>query len=238
MKSTLEHDQVPNPKLYDFAIHKLVAPFVRLYGGVHYQGGEVLQKQQGGFILAPAHRSQLDILATGLLVHEAIGAQVHFMGKQELWKLMGVRRLFSELGAFPVDRSRSLPPETQQHIGKVLDNAGVICIYPEGTRKKGNIIQPGSLKESVAVLAAKYQVPLIPVGISGTEKGGRRPITLAVGEPVDVPALTPEPPLSDLQALRARRPIMAELYPKLQAAQDEAVAMRLAMRPDIAPVPH
>ncbi|HET9174630.1 MAG TPA: lysophospholipid acyltransferase family protein [Candidatus Saccharimonadales bacterium] len=229
MKSNLAYAPVPRPGLYDAAIHSVVAATLRTFGPLHTTGSDVLAQQEGGFILAPAHRSQLDILAIGAMAHHAIGAQVHFLGKQELWTkpyMVGTRRVFSALGAIPVDRSKPLPNETRVRIGSILERAGVICIYPEGHRMRGDTFPPKSLKDTVAVLAASYQAPIVPVGITGTEKGNRAPIAVAVGEPIDVASLAPEASQNFRQAVRARKLIMPLLYERLQAAQDEAVRLR------------
>ena len=44
----------------------------------------------------------------------------------------------------------------------------VLCVYPEGTRQHGPKIQP--LQPGAAYLALRAGVPIIPVGIAGTEE--------------------------------------------------------------------
>ena len=69
-------------------------------------------------------------------------------------------------------------------------------IFPEGTRKSGPVVQ--DLFEGPAYLATKHQVPIVPVGIGGSEgampKGskGIRPVkvTILIGEPIPPPGLT------------------------------------------------
>ncbi|MCP5028475.1 MAG: 1-acyl-sn-glycerol-3-phosphate acyltransferase, partial [Actinomycetia bacterium] len=72
----------------------------------------------------------------------------------------------------------------------VLNNGEPLAVFPEGTRQEGPIIQP--LKEGAAFLACRTGVPIVPVGIGGSERAmprGRhlalpRKITMVIGEPI------------------------------------------------------
>jgi len=68
-----------------------------------------------------------------------------------------------------------------------LRNGGLLGISPEGTRSKtGSLIEP---KPGVSYLAAKLDVPIIPMAITGTENTKaifllRRPkVSVTIGEP-------------------------------------------------------
>jgi len=84
----------------------------------------------------------------------------------------------------------------------VLRRGEVIGIAPEGTRSHGSV---GLLegKQGAAVMAAQASVPILPVGIIGTDKIyehwlklQRPPVTIRVGEPYFLPEMDP----SDRQA--------------------------------------
>ena len=84
---------------------------------------------------------------------------------------------------------------------KYLRTGGMIGIAPEGTRSPtGSLVQP---KPGVAFLAAKANVPIVPVAVIGTEKGFRSlwrlrrpPIRVEYG----VPFLLPKQPGNDRDA--------------------------------------
>jgi 1-acyl-sn-glycerol-3-phosphate acyltransferase len=74
-----------------------------------------------------------------------------------------------------------------------LDQGGVLGVAPEGTRARGPYaLQKG--KPGIAYLATRADVPVLPVGISGSErlKGNlprlrRTDLRVAVGEPIRLP---------------------------------------------------
>jgi 1-acyl-sn-glycerol-3-phosphate acyltransferase len=76
---------------------------------------------------------------------------------------------------------------------EVLQGGGVLGIAPEGTRsRETQALQPG--KVGTAYLATRADVPIVPVGISGTEQIRHRlgqlrrtDVRLAVGEPFRLP---------------------------------------------------
>jgi len=74
-----------------------------------------------------------------------------------------------------------------------LRNGGLLGIAPEGTRSKtGGMIEP---KPGVSYLASKFNVPIIPIAITGTESTKailtfQRPkVTVTIGKPFYLPPL-------------------------------------------------
>jgi 1-acyl-sn-glycerol-3-phosphate acyltransferase len=110
---TKQPQAIPHPALYTFAIHTAVTGFLHHWGNLRVANPDVIAQQAAPYILAPNHRSMIDILALGMAVHTAVpGTQINFMGKQELWDVPVVPKLFTALGGFPIDRSQSLQPDT------------------------------------------------------------------------------------------------------------------------------
>jgi 1-acyl-sn-glycerol-3-phosphate acyltransferase len=79
---------------------------------------------------------------------------------------------------------------------KVLAEGWVLGIAPEGTRSKSGKLQEG--KPGTIMLALKTKVPIVPVGVSGTEHffkkllTFKRPkITVRFGQPFTIPDLKP-----------------------------------------------
>jgi 1-acyl-sn-glycerol-3-phosphate acyltransferase len=78
-----------------------------------------------------------------------------------------------------------------------LVKGGTFAMAPEGTRSKTGSLARG--KTGVAFLANEASVPIVPIGLTGTEKTLqawrqlRRPLlTMHVGKPFTLPALDPE----------------------------------------------
>lgn len=73
-----------------------------------------------------------------------------------------------------------------QHAAEVLSRGLVLGIFPEGTRSHGRGLAPA--KSGAARLALAHHVPLIPLGVAGTESigrgRGRAKVTIAVGPPL------------------------------------------------------
>lgn len=143
--------------------------------------------RNGAFVVAPIHRSNVDIPLVGLITKR----RLRFMGKDSLWKKKSAATLLSALGGFPVTRG-SADREALKRCIQVLEAGEPLVLFPEGTRKSGPTVQP--LMDGSAYIAVKAGVPIIPVGVGGTEgvmpKGAKflRPkkCVLVVGEPISI----------------------------------------------------
>ncbi|MBV8950494.1 MAG: 1-acyl-sn-glycerol-3-phosphate acyltransferase [Actinobacteria bacterium] len=62
--------------------------------------GRERMPRTGPYIVAPTHRSIVDIPITATITRR----RIRYMGKQELWSTRFGAWLFSSLGGFPVDR--------------------------------------------------------------------------------------------------------------------------------------
>jgi len=144
---------------------------------------------EGAFVLAPVHRSFIDFGLTCQITHR----RMRYMGKDSLWKVPGLRWLISALGAYPVHRGGA-DREALRRTIEVLEGGEPVVIFPEGTRRFGPKVE--NLFEGAAYVATKMGVPIVPVGIGGSEqalpKGKKLPrpvkLTVVVGEPLTPPA--------------------------------------------------
>lgn len=142
------------------------------------------------FILAPVHRSNLDFLL--VLGCATATRRMRYLAKDTLWK-GGFGLLWDALGAFPVHRGAPDREALKTCIG-VLERGEPLVMFPEGTRQSGPVVQP--LFDGPAYVQAKANVPIVPVGIGGSEaampKGAKliRPqrVVVVVGEPLAPPA--------------------------------------------------
>ena len=139
----------------------------------------------GPFLLAPIHRSNIDTPLAAAVTRR----RMRFMGKDSIWKFKPIGWIISSLGAFPVTRG-SADREALKRCIAVLESGEPLVLFPEGTRQSGPVVQP--LFDGAAYVAVKAGVPIIPVGIGGSEgvmpKGSKmiypRKCVLVVGEPI------------------------------------------------------
>lgn len=143
------------------------------------------------FVLAPSHRSMLDIPWLAM----ATPRRIRFMGKAPLFRVPVLGWLFRVLGGFPVERDGSDRGPLRDSL-QILRAGEPLAVYPEGTRQRGATIAP--LQPGAAYLAIKAQVPLVPVALFDTERAWRGPGRLPrfggpgvvfVGEPIVPPAI-------------------------------------------------
>ncbi len=189
----------------------------------------------GPFILAPVHRSYLD----WLLVARVTRRRLRYMAKAEIWKSKLVGRIIEALGAFPVNRSGA-DREALERCREVLAGGEPLVMFPEGTRRSGPVVE--DLREGVAYLALRSRVPVVPVGIGGSERamprGSTFPkpsrISLVVGSPLEAPTDEAEDGGGGDGGSRSRarvsRRAMRELSDRIgaaiQQAYDEAERMQ------------
>jgi 1-acyl-sn-glycerol-3-phosphate acyltransferase len=113
------------------------------------------------------------------------------MGKDSLWKQKQIGAFLSLLGGFPVTRGTA-DLEALKRCVAVLDAGEPLVMFPEGTRQSGHMLHP--LFEGPAYVALKRGVPIVPVGIGGTERVMRKGSKMiwphkchvSIGEPIAV----------------------------------------------------
>ena len=165
----------------------LVVPLISGFFRVRYVGLENVPKN-GAFILAPSHRSNVDFI----LLPGVTKRRMRFLGKDSIWKYRIFGSFFDSLGGIPVRRGTT-DRESMRICSAVLSQGEPLVIFPEGTRKAGSVIE--ELFDGAAFLASKHAVPIVPVGIGGSDKampkGAKLPrrvhLTVIVGEPIAAP---------------------------------------------------
>ena len=153
-----------------------------------YLIGEENIPEKDSFIMVSNHGSLLD---PPLLGH-AIGRNISFMAKAELFKIPFLGFIIKACGAYPVKRGIA-DKNTIKIACKKLSNNDCIGIFIDGTRQKnGRVNKP---KQGAALLAFKNQKLLLPVAIVNSHRLIRfkfcipffSKIVIKVGKPVQPP---------------------------------------------------
>lgn len=168
------------------AMRGTLSGLLRVAFRLQIDGRENIPKR-GAVILAPNHRSLIDIPVAAATTRR----KVWFMGKEELFRSKLSALFLRNLGAFPVKRGRPDRAPLQRALA-LLAVGEVVGIFPEGTRRP--LARFEELEEGFAYVALKSGAPIVPVAISGTEAvfppGGKRPrfvkIRVAIGDPFRV----------------------------------------------------
>lgn len=214
--------------LYQFC-RLAVAAICKLYWRVTYVGRENVPTDEP-FVLAPVHRSFLDFA----LVCNVTRRRLRYMAKEEIFRYGFTNRLLYALGAFPVHRG-AVDREAMRRTMAVIEAGEPVVMFPEGTRRSGPTV--ADLYEGPAYVAARAGVPIVPVGIGGSEralqKGKRLPrpvkIVVVVGPPI-------RPPAAAEPGARVPRRVLHELTAQVQSEVqrlfDEAQS-RAGVRPGV-----
>jgi 1-acyl-sn-glycerol-3-phosphate acyltransferase len=131
--------------------------FFGVFCGWEVFGAENLP-QKGPVLVIANHFSYWDPVVVG----SALGRQVHFMAKSNLFSYPVLGFLISKLGAFPVDRRR-IDRTSLKRALSLLDEGKIVCIFPEGTRSKTGALLPPL--PGAAFLVRKAGVSVCPVAL-------------------------------------------------------------------------
>jgi len=204
-------------------VRVVVAGLARLLFRIQIVGAERVPAT-GPFVIAPSHRSLLDAFFAALITPR----RVRFMAKEEIWKVKFLGRLVEKLGAFPVARGAADRAALRNAMACVEDGEPLV-IFPEGTRRTGPAVT--DLHDGAAYVAARHGVPIVPVGIAGSEeilaKGRKIPrlhrVVLVVGEAIEAPT---RPEGGGAVPRSAVRALTATIEIALQRSFDEARSYR------------
>ncbi|HET7398228.1 MAG TPA: lysophospholipid acyltransferase family protein [Intrasporangium sp.] len=189
--------------------------FTVLYRGRARHRGRV--PTRGPVILVANHAGFLD----GPLVYTLSPRPVNFLVKQEAFTgFFGW--LITMVGQIPIDRSIG-DRAALATAAAVLERGGAVGIFPEGTRRKGDVAE---VNQGAAWLALRTGARIVPVAVLGTHGAGpsaegwprpRSVLTADFGEPF---ALTPDPSVPGRDRLRlASEQLRAALASQVQRAR-------------------
>jgi 1-acyl-sn-glycerol-3-phosphate acyltransferase len=167
----------------------LLSPIFRLLWRVDVEGREHIASS-GAVVFAPNHVSFCDSLFVPLVIRR----RVTFVAKAEYFDSWKTAWFFRAAGQIPMRRDGGSASERALATARqVLNDGGILGIYPEGTRSPDGRLYRGHT--GVARLALGCGVPVIPVGLVGTTdvqpRGSSmmhpfRRVTIRFGAPLDV----------------------------------------------------
>ena len=147
---------------------------------------------KGAAILAANHVSFLDSFFIPLVVKRR---KVTYLAKADYFNSWKTKWFFSAAGQISCEREGGKKSEQSLMIAlDVLKSGNLLGIYPEGTRSPDGRLYRG--RTGVARLALAANVPVIPIGLHGTEDvmpkeaklpkfRGNIPVRVRFGKPLD-----------------------------------------------------
>lgn len=153
----------------------------------------------GGLLVVANHLHNAD----PLLMAIAFPRPLHFMAKEELFRIPVIGRLLARFGAFPVSRGKSDRKAIRRAIA-TMEHGVATGMYPEGTRSKTMRLSRGH--PGVGLVAIQGKRPILPLAVTGSERlpfngkrsAGRKPdpghrgVKLRFGQPFSLPSTAPD----------------------------------------------
>ena len=181
----------------------------------------------GPLIVVANHQSNFD----PPLLSPSIPRRIRFLAKDSIFKGPAIASWFlREYGAYPLKRT-GIDVGAHRWALDQLRRDGVIAVFPEGTRSRGGMkrARPGIVR-----LALTTQAPILPVGITGTERLGTwlrvlNPtgrITVTIGRPFTLPVIEgkPSPAVMDSLTDMVMRKVAVLLPPSYRGVYGDTAA--------------
>ena len=122
---------------------------------------------------------------------------LYFLGKRELFSNPVTGFIMRNFHVHAFDRS-GLGVDAVRMALRLLDQDRAVVIFPEGRRSPNHELIEGV--SGAAYMALKSQAPIMPIGVTGTEKipGWRMPVSLTrfrvnIGQPFSLPVVEGTP---------------------------------------------
>ena len=139
------------------------------------------------------------------LLVASIRRPLFFIGKQELFSSSLGRFFMRQWHVYPFNRS-GIGVGAVRVLLRMLAEDKAVVVFPEGHRSPDHTLKEAML--GVVYLALKSQAPILPVGLTGTEKlqGWRMPLPLCrlsanIGQPFSLPVIEGQPSREVMKSL-------------------------------------
>ncbi len=169
----------------------IIKPVLRVIYRIRVEGRANIPRKRAA-IIAANHVSFLDSFFIPLVINKR---KLTYLAKDDYFRSWKTAWFFRMAGQIPVDRSGGEKSEAALNTGlRVLKDGNLLGIYPEGTRSPDGRLHRG--RTGVARLALQAGVPVIPVGLIGTDVvmpkaakfprlTGRIEVRVRFGKPID-----------------------------------------------------
>jgi len=151
----------------------------RLATRVHAYGADRVPAT-GGLVYAINHFHWIDIPLVGAMSPR----NVDFVAKVEATGFPALGRFLEWHGTIGIRRGES-DRDAVRRMRESARDGNVVGLFVEGTRQRSGV--PGQAQPGAAMVAVQEDVPLVPVGIYGTQAwriGNFAPCSIAFGAPV------------------------------------------------------
>ena len=188
------------------------------YFRIMVRGKEHL-RTPGPAILAPVHRSNLDVP----LIAGHCPRRLRSLAKEGMFRGPLSRWFSASIGAFPVQRDQ-LDRVALESAQTLLERGEMLLVFPEGTRGSGPSI--GDVHNGCAFLATTTGARVIPIGVAGTEEAmpprakiaRPRRVVVTIGEPIEPAQVT----AGVVGGREQRRALSAYVRSEMQRLLDES----------------
>ena len=161
-----------------YPLYRVLRPIIKVLMKLVFRVQYVNKKnipKKGPYILVGNHKSNFDCV----MVISSVKETVHFLAKKEL--IDGKLGFFFKwMGIIPVDRKKR-NKEAMNAAREVLENKGVVGIFPEGTFNKTEYITM-PFKMGAVKMAKEADVKIVPFAITGNYRLFRKSIKLTFGK--------------------------------------------------------
>ncbi|WP_182111552.1 MULTISPECIES: 1-acyl-sn-glycerol-3-phosphate acyltransferase [unclassified Actinotalea] len=204
-----------------------------------WRGTEHL-RQEGGFIAAANHMSNIDPLTFAHFLYDN-GIAPRILAKSSLFTVPVLGRLLNATRQIPVHRDTAAAGQSLSAAIEALAQGECVVVFPEGTLTREPDLWPMQGKTGIARLALTTRAPVVPVAQWGPQDllgrysavlkpFPRKKVTMVAGPPVDLSDLYDRP--QDAAVLReATERVMAAITGLLEEIRGEqAPAERFVWR--------
>jgi 1-acyl-sn-glycerol-3-phosphate acyltransferase len=164
---------------YTFA-RSVVNTFIKPLYRIEVIGLEKFPRE-GGVLLCSNHIHNFDPLVVGITAKRPI----HFMAKEEIFKVPVLGNIVRKCNAFPVKRGMSDRDALRTGL-KILKEGNVFGLFPEGTRSKSGEIGKGLA--GAGFFALRTDAEVVPCAIIGPYKSFRK-LKVVYGNPINMEAM-------------------------------------------------
>jgi 1-acyl-sn-glycerol-3-phosphate acyltransferase len=170
-------------------LRNLVENFIRYMTRTNYLHTENMPPT-GGFILATNHNSRVD---SAILLSNPVRSDMSALVAKEYLDNLFIRIIVQAADVIWLDRSKADFSAFRVAVDK-LKEGRVMGIAPEGTRSRVGQLLEG--KPGIQLLTSRADVPIVPVGITGSEDMMKKilafqkpKITVRYGKPFRLPPI-------------------------------------------------